>query len=165
MKKLFIIVLFAVFAISTLTAQVKKPLSGLEQAADDSKYQSGAMFLSLNRYDKALQEFSEYLEIYYNGNHRHEAYKKIAEIYLQSFDYQKAADQYKSLYEEFSSSEDGLEGYFRAGICFQKMGYDDKAKDIFTEIQTNYPESAFARQSQAQLDLMKILSSDGLVSK
>ena len=165
MKKIFVLIIFTVFAISSLTAQVKNPKSGLEQAADDSKYQSGAMFFSLNRYDKALQEFSEYLEIFYNGNHRHEAYKKIAEIYILSFDYQKAADKYKLLYEEFSSSEDGLEGYFRAGICYQKMGYDDKAKDIFTEIQTNYPESSFARQSQAQLDLMKILATDGIVSK
>lgn len=165
MKKLSISFIICLFVITALSAQTKKAQSGIEQAADDSKYQSGVMFLSLNRPDKALQELSEYLEIYYNGNHRHEAYKKIAEIYMLAFDYQKAVDQYKSLYEEFSSSEDGLEGYFRAAICYQKMGYDDKAKDIFTEIQTNYPESAFARQSQAQLDLMKILSSDGIVAK
>jgi TolA-binding protein len=164
MKKIAVLILLSVFAVTALYAQ-KKPLTALEQAADDSKFQSGAMFFSLNKYEKALQEFSEYLEIYYNGNHRHEAYKKIAEIYILSFDYQKAADKYKSLYEEFSSSEDGLEGYFKAGICYQKMGYDEKAKEIFAEIQTNYPESSYARQSQAQLDLIKILNTDGIVAK
>lgn len=160
MKNIFLSLLVLFLSVNMISAQSKNIQTALEKAADDSKFQSGMMFMSLNKYDKAMQEFSEYLEIYYNGNHRHEAYKKIAEIYISSFDYQKAADKYKLLYEEFSSSEDGLEGYFKSAICYQKMGYDDKAKDIFSEIQSNYPESAYARQSQAQLDLMKILAGD-----
>lgn len=128
----------------------------LKQVADDMKYRRGAEFFRLEKYDFALNELYEYLEIYYNGTHRGDAYKKIAEIYIKFYDYQKAADIYKKLYEELSNTEEGLDAYFRAGLCYLKMGFDNKAEAIFQSIIQEHPGTTAAKNAQIQLELIKI---------
>ena len=91
---------------------VKAPRT-LDALADDVKFQNGLGFIRLKMYDKALETFNEYLEIYYNGNHRNEAYKYIAEIYFNRLEYLKAIDYYRALYEEFSNTEPRGGGLFQ----------------------------------------------------
>lgn len=38
----------------------------LDALADDLKFQNGIGFLKIKKYDKALETFNEYLEIFYN---------------------------------------------------------------------------------------------------
>ena len=125
--------------------------------ADDVKFQNGLGFIKLKMYDKALETFNEYLEIYYNGNHRNEAYKYIAEIYFNRLEYARAIQYYRALYEEFSNTEPGVEAFFNTGICYMKMGYDKEASEVFNEIIENHRESAFRQQAELQLDMLNIL--------
>ena len=134
---------------------IEKQLS-LEQVADDQKFSNGMNFLYLKRYDKALEEFLEYLEIYYNGNHRNEAYAKIAGIYFDRQYYLKAINYYKGLYEEFSDTEEGLGGYYNIGICYVKMGYDKQALEIFSRILREHPSSSQAAKAQIQIELLEV---------
>lgn len=129
----------------------------LDALADDAKFQNGLGFIKLKMYDKALETFNEYLEIYYNGNHRNEAYKYIAEIYFNRLEYARAIKYYTALYEEFSNSEPGIEAFFNTGICYMKMGYDKKASEVFNEIIENHRESAYRQQAELQLDMLNIL--------
>lgn len=129
----------------------------LDTLADDVKFQNGLGFIKLKMYDKALETFNEYLEIYYNGNHRNEAYKYIAEIYFNRLEYARAIQYYRALYEEFSNTEPGVEAFFNTGICYMKMGYDKKASEVFNEIIENHRESAFRQQAELQLDMLNIL--------
>lgn len=131
----------------------------LDKVADDRKFNNAYELLKLEKNEKALVSLHEYLEIFIRGNHRHEAYLAIAQIYFQRFEYQRAVKTYKTLYEEFSRDEKGIEGYFKAAICYKKMGYDSKAGEIFKEIIEYHPSSPWSRQSQLQLDIMKIISS------
>jgi TolA-binding protein len=96
-------------------------------------------------------------EIYINGQHKKEAYKKIALIYFEQFNYIKSIKALKSIYEEFSSSEEGIEAYFMTGICYQKMGFLDNAKQVFRSLIEEHPESNFAYQAKIKLDLIDIL--------
>jgi len=129
----------------------------LDALADDVKFQNGLGFIKLKMYDKALETFNEYLEIYYNGNHRNEAYKYIAEIYFNRLEYARAIQYYRALYEEFSNTEPGVEAFFNTGICYMKMGYDKEASEVFNEIIENHRESAFRQQAELQLDMLNIL--------
>jgi TolA-binding protein len=138
-------------------AEDAKAPGSLDALADDVKFQNGLGFIKLKMYDKALETFNEYLEIYNNGNHRNEAYKYIAEIYFNRLEYLKAIDYYRSLYEEFSNTEAGVEAYFNTGICYMKMGYDKKASEVFNEIIENHRESAYRQQAELQLDMLNIL--------
>ncbi|MCP4130690.1 MAG: tetratricopeptide repeat protein [bacterium] len=130
----------------------------LEKAADDMKFRNGIQFIKLNRDDKAIEALNEYLEIYYNGIHRHEAYKRLAEIAINKFDYQEAIKIYRSLFEEFSNSTEGVEAYYRIGLCYKKMGYDKKALRVFKEILSNFSDSDYAEQARIQVDMLKILN-------
>lgn len=154
MKKI-IFVLIIILA-STVSAQELD----LDKIADDRKYNNAHALIKLDQNSKAMTALQEYLEIFIRGNHRHEAYLAIASIYFHRFEYQKAVKTYLSLYEEFSRDEKGIEGYFRAGICYKKMGFNAKAGEIFKEIVAYHPSSSWARQSQLQLDIMKIISSN-----
>ena len=138
-------------------AEEAKAPQSLDALADDVKFQNGLGFMKLKMYDKALETFNEYLEVYNTGNHRNEAYKYIAEIYFNRLEYQKAIKYYNSLYEEFSNSEAGVEAYFNTGICYMKMGYDRKASEVFNEIIENHKDSSYRQQAELQLDMLNIL--------
>ena len=153
-----IIILMIFVPVSVLIAEEKNGLANLKKVADDMKFRNGIEFYKLEKFDRALNEFNEYIEIYYNGIHRNEALKKIAEIHIRLFNYQKAIDAYRMLYQEFSSSEEGMDAYFQIGICYKKMGFDSKAESIFKNIIEEYPNTSSAYNSQIQLDLLKISS-------
>jgi TolA-binding protein len=129
----------------------------LDALADDLKFQNGIGFLKIKKYDKALETFNEYLEIYQNGTHRHEVYRQIAEIYFNRMEYLKAVDKYRALYEEYSNTESGVEAYFNIGICYIKMGNEKKAAEIFNDIVENHADSAYRPQAELQLNMITIL--------
>ncbi|MBP7737289.1 MAG: tetratricopeptide repeat protein [Spirochaetes bacterium] len=138
-------------------ADVKDESQSLDALADDLKFQNGVGFLKIKKYNKALETFNEYLEIYYNGTHRHEVYRHIAEIYFNRMEYMKAIDNYRALYEEFSNTESGIEAYFNIGICHIKMGNEKKAAEIFNDIVENHADSAYRQQAELQLSMIDIL--------
>jgi len=121
------------------------------------KYQNGVEFMKINDYGRALNEFNEYLEIYIHGIHRGNAYRNIAEIYISRFDFQRAIKAYLSIYQEFSFSEEGIDAYFQAGICYKKMGYDQKAAEIFRYIAAEHAGTGAAYNAGIQLELIKII--------
>ncbi|MFC1670211.1 tol-pal system YbgF family protein [Spirochaetota bacterium] len=131
----------------------------LEKISDDLKFQNGLQFVKLEKYNKAIEELNEYLEIHINGIHRHEAYKLLGRIYFKRFNYQMAIKIYRYLYEEFSTTEYGVEGYYLIGICYKKMGFDKNAISAFREIISNHPESNYSHRARTQLDLLKLLNS------
>jgi TolA-binding protein len=138
-------------------ADVPKEQQNLDVLADDLKFQNGAGFIKIKMYDKALETLREYLEIFYNGNHRHEAYRLIAEIYFNRMEYTRAIENYRALYEEFSTSDSGIGAYFNIGICYVKMGDEKKAAEIFNDIVDNHPESTYRPQAAMQLDVLNII--------
>jgi TolA-binding protein len=155
-----IVVLLALCVISPASlraADEKEAGQTLDVLADNLKFQNGVYLMNLKMYDKALETLQEYLEIYLNGNHRHEAYKLIGDIYFNRLEYEKAIRSYQSLYEEFSGTESGVEAYFDIGLCYHKMGYEKKAAQIFNDIATNHPESMYTKDARLQLDVIKII--------
>jgi len=155
----FAAILFLTLSFSMISAAEEKTgLANLKKVADDMKFQNGMEFYKLEKFDRSLSEFNEYIEIYYDGIHRNEALKKIAEIHIRFFDYQKAIEAYKLLYQEFSSTDDGIDAYFQIGILYKKMGFDSKAEAIFKFIVEEHPGTSAAYNSEIQLDLLKISS-------
>lgn len=156
MKKTIIGILILMISGSGLYAEQKTGAINLKQVADDMKFRKGAEFYRLERYDLALNELYEYLEVYYDGTHRGEAYRKIADIHIRQYNYQKAVEIYRRLYEEFSSTDEGIDGYFQMGVCYLKMGYDSKAEAIFKSIIQEHPGTTGASNAEIQLELLKI---------
>lgn len=156
MKKKSIVFILLLAVVSALYAEDKTGAVNLKQVADDMKYRKGAEFYRLEKYDLALNEFHEYLEIFYDGTHRAEAYRRIAEIHIKQYDYQKAVEIYRLLYEEFSNTDEGIDGYFQMGLCYLKMGFDSKAEAVFKSIIQEHPGTVAAQNAETQLELIKI---------
>lgn len=129
----------------------------LSKIADDLKYENGMHFYDMKLYDKSLRELNEYLEIYINGLHRKEALWTIGTIYFKKFDYPRAVKSYKSLYEEFSTSEEGVKAYYHTGICYLKMGFSEKAEKVFSTIMEDHPDSPYSSQARTQITLIRIM--------
>jgi len=154
--RFFVIFLLIIGYQSGVTAEEATGLANLKKVADDMKFQNGMEFYKLEKFDRALNEFNEYIEIYFDGIHRNEALRKIAEIHIRFFNYQKAIDAYRALYQEFSSTDEGVDAYFQIGICYKKMGFDSKAEAIFKYLIEEHPGTSAAHNAQIQLDLLKI---------
>ena len=156
-----LIFLFSVNLFAQNQVQTQQPSKevkiDLGTFSDNTNYENANQFYNLKRFDLANELFNEYLEIYPNGLHRKEAYKKIALMLFEKFNYLKSIKVFNSLYEEFSNSEEGIEAYFMTGICYQKMGFTEKAKQIFNSLIEEHPESNFAPQARTKLDLIEIL--------
>ncbi len=159
MKKCIILSFIVLFFTAGYFYGIAEDVSGaanLKKAADDMKFSNALGFYKLERYDRALNEFYEYIEIYYDGIHRGEAFRKIAEIHIKNFSYQKAIEAYNNLYQEFSGTDEGLDAYFQAGVCYKKMGFDSKAEVIFKYIMANHPGTSAAYNSEIQLELLRM---------
>ncbi|HNX25476.1 MAG TPA: hypothetical protein PKG60_15620, partial [Spirochaetota bacterium] len=116
----FMAVILLIFSFAVISsAEENSGLANLKKVADDMKFQNGMEFYKLEKFDRALNEFNEYIEIYFDGIHRNEALKKIAEIHIRFFDYQKAIEAYRTLYQEYSSTDEGIDAYFQIGICYK----------------------------------------------
>ncbi len=137
--------------------QGKGENSALLKVSDNIKFENAMQFYRLRNYDRALLEFKEYLEVFIYGEHRNEAYRCIAGIYFDMFEYEKSIMAYNSLYEESINTEEGIEAFYKTGICYQKMGKDDKAKQVFDSIIRQYPYSGYAHLSKIQMDLLAII--------
>ena len=109
------------------------------------------------RISEALQMFNEYLEVYLTGAHRAEALRHVAAIHFNSFEYEKSIRAYMAIHEEAGTAEEGIEAYYKTGICYQKMGYEVKAQGVFQSIIEQYPYSSYAYLSRIQIDLLKII--------
>jgi TolA-binding protein len=149
----------ALFAQAQVQTQppAKEEKIDLGRFTDNTAYENASQFYKLKKFDIALELFTEYLEIYLNGVHRKEAFKKVALIYFEQFNYIKSIKALNLLYEEYNNSEEGIEAYFMTGICYQKMGFLDNAKQVFKTLMEEHPESNFAYQSKVKLDLIEIL--------
>lgn len=155
-------VLAAAFLIAASPAKAvegeTKASMDLDRVADDTKFENALQFYNLRDEHRALQEFHEYLEIYLNGAHRNEAYRHIARIHFDRFEYDKSVRAYSAIYEDSTGTEEGVEAYYRAAICYQKMGDGFRAHRIYQSIIEQYPYSNFAYLSKIQMDLMKIIA-------
>lgn len=129
----------------------------LGAVADDIKFENAMQFYSMGDYRKALQMFNEYLEVYLTGAHRGEALRHVAAIYFDRFEYEKSIRAYTAIHEEASNTEEGIEAYYKTGICYSKMGYDNRAQGVFQSIIELYPYSTYAYLSRIQIDLLKII--------
>lgn len=153
-KKILILSLILITFNSTLYSEETNRLTRLE---DNLKFNNGLLFLNLREYDNALREFGEYVEVYAQGIHRKEAIKNIGDIYFTRFNFIKALNTYRSLYEEFSNAREGNEAHLQMGVCYLKMGYYDNAEKIFKSIIDTTTDPSIIQSARIQLDLIDII--------
>jgi TolA-binding protein len=136
---------------------VSAAAGGTDRIADDMRYDNAFQFYRLEQYAKAQILFEEYLEVFTDGVHRESAYAALGRIHFTAYRYPKALKVFLGHYEEFSTTEDGVQAYFNAGVCYQKMGMKKEALAVFNRIVEDYPTYQAAQAARMQLDVMDVL--------
>ena len=153
-----IVVLSCMMPLFSVDKNGKNQIStNLDLISDDFKFGNVIQFVKIEKYDRALSEMREYLEIYPDGRHRYEIYSEIESIYFDNLNYLQAIKVNKKIYEEFGNSDRGVSAYYKIGICYNKMGYEDRAKKTFEKIIVEHPESLYAERAITQIELLSIL--------
>ena len=137
---IFAFVLFSA-ALSPLHAQETPAKQGasaegmnLDRVNDEVRYENAYQLYKIKRTGQALMLFGEYLELYAEGAHRKDVLRHMGDIYLSRNDYPRAIKYFSLLYEEFANDDEGVGGYYQTGICFSRMGKQEKAIEIFKDI-------------------------------
>ncbi|GEM_PF-273050 len=156
--RIFILLTVILSVPLALTADEAGSKRDLIRIADDMKYQNGLQFYLLKRENRALQEFNEYLEVFINGIHRKEVFATIAKIYFDQQEYSRSIQAYEDLYAEFPHSDEGVEAFFRTGLCYQKMGDEKRAREVFEILMRDHPDSHFAQRARIYLNISEILT-------
>ena len=153
------IIMLLLAAITPVAAQDAAEEPDLARIADDLKYENARHFYDMKLYNQSLRDMNEYLEVYIQGAHRKEAFMTIADIHFKRFEYRKAVKAYTSLYGEYSTSDEGIQAYFNAAVCHEKMGNEKKAREIYKSIMEDHPDSQQASMARTQIELLGILGS------
>lgn len=154
---LLTLIILLLIAITPLAAQETAEEPDLARIADDLKFENARHFYDMKLYNQSLRDMNEYLEVYIQGAHRKEAYMTIADIHFKRFEYRKAVKAFTSLYGEYSTSDEGIQAYFNAAVCHEKMGNEKKAREIYKNIMEDHPDSQQASMARTQIELLGIL--------
>lgn len=158
MKTLLISIVLFASMLPALAQDERKPLEhDWDQVTENLTFQRAEAFIELGKKDIALSRLQEYLEIYHDGVYRDRAMGYMAAIYYERYRYMKAASIYSDLYEEFSTTDRGIEGYYRAGLCYRRMGKYGEAQRIFEQIVNEHPGSAQASRARLQMQVLELL--------
>lgn len=101
---------------------------------------------SRGMYDLAIRGFKDYLLRYPTGELANKVYYYLADSYYAKKQYQeciKVIDEYLSKYQK---DEYLISMLYKKGLCFQQLGYNKQANEIFEYIKLHYPESKEAKE-------------------
>jgi TolA-binding protein len=76
----------------------------------------------------------------------------LAETLYQRQQYSKAAEEYERLYKMFPDGNKAVGSLYRLGLCYEKMGHSDEAKEAYQNVISIYPGSREALDAEKRLE-------------
>jgi len=123
--------------------------------APEALLRAGDMFSRAGKHEEALAVYQEFLQRYPNDPRASSVPQNIMFIawaYADKGEYEKAAQIFKIIAENFPKSEQAPEALLRAGDMFSKAGKSEEAAKIyskFVELYANDPKAASAMMNLA----------------
>jgi tetratricopeptide (TPR) repeat protein len=112
---------------------------------DELYYLKGLSELKSRRYKDARSSFEELLSRYPESALALDAHVGIGDSYLLEDDNGKAHKVYSEVLEKFPQSKNISWVYYKLGVCYKKMGSDDRARQYFGKVKDYSPGSFEAR--------------------
>ena len=107
------------------------------------------------RFDLAVMGFEAYIKSFPKSDMADEAQVYICSSYLNTGDYQKAADSCDTAIRTYPSGNALPEAYFRKGVALQSLQQLAPAGDAFDHVVKNYPDTVAAVQAKQRLEALK----------
>jgi tol-pal system protein YbgF len=106
------------------------------------------------KYDLALQEFSDYLKYFSKTDLAPNAQYYVGDIYYRKGDYENALQGFDAVLEHYSENSKTPDSHFMKGMSLRKMEKRDAAAREFRDVYAKYPDSEVAASAKEQLKQM-----------
>ncbi|HYL75196.1 MAG TPA: tetratricopeptide repeat protein [Bryobacteraceae bacterium] len=104
-----------------------------------------------NKYDLAVQEFTDYLKYFSNTQFAPNAQFYIGDIYYRKKDFPNALQAFDAVLEHWSDNNKTPDAHYMKGLVYMAMGRNDSAAKEFRDVYTRYPDAEVAAQAKARL--------------
>jgi tol-pal system protein YbgF len=115
------------------------------------QYRSALALVRQKEYDRAIQQFREFLRTNADSPLAGNAHYWIGECYYTLGDYSQAILQYNEVRQHFARSDRAAPALLKIGLSFLEMGNKSEARLAFQKVVNDYPTSPEAGQAREKL--------------
>jgi tol-pal system protein YbgF len=135
------------------TARVASvPAADRDDTADaPDQYRAALALVRQKEYDRAIQQFREFLRSNADSPLAGNAHYWIGECYFTLGDYSQAILQYNEVRQRYAKSDRAAPALLKIGLSFLEMGNKSEARLAFQKVVNDYPASPEAGQAREKL--------------
>ncbi|MBI3767798.1 MAG: tol-pal system protein YbgF [Deltaproteobacteria bacterium] len=135
------------------TARVASvPAADRDDSADvPDQYRAAITLVRQKEYDRAIQQFREFLRSNADSPLAGNAHYWIGECYFTLGDYSQAILQYNEVRQRYAKSDRAAPALLKIGLSFLEMGNKSEARLAFQKVMNDYPASPEAGQAREKL--------------
>jgi len=100
---------------------------------------------------QALLEFQELLVRFPTAEVADNAHYWIGQIYFERASFERALEAYQEVVQDYPSSDKLPEALLKAGLCLEKLGRSEDAKQVFKRLVLSHPDSEAATVAKEHL--------------
>lgn len=130
-------------------SKAKEPAKG--KTARDDQYATAYAYYKEGKYEKARNEFQNFLKAYPKTSYSDNAQFWIGESYYLEKKYEKAILEYEKVIKSYPNGNKTAQSLFRQGSCFLALGDKASARLIFQQVIKDYPNTSQARSARSKL--------------
>jgi len=114
-------------------------------------YRKGVALVQQREYDRAIQQFRDFLRTNPDSPYAGNAHYWIGESYYTLGDYSQAILQYNEVRQHYPKSDRAAPSLLKIGLAFLQMGNKSEARLAFQKVVNDYPGSPEAGQAREKL--------------
>ncbi|MEH6579105.1 MAG: tol-pal system protein YbgF [Amphritea sp.] len=128
------------------------PLSAADSTPTDAQaYQAAFALVRQKAFTEALSAFAEFIKLYPDSARIPNAYYWIGEVNLAEQNLKPAKAAFEKVITSYSDHRKAADATYKLGVIYHQMGDADKARELFMQTRSRYPESSAATLAQDYL--------------
>ena len=125
-----------------------------QNSGERQAYEQAFNVLKDGRYEQAIQEFTQFLSRYPNGQYAANAQYWLSEAHYVSRHFQIAINEFRKLIDKYPSSPKLADAILKLGFAYYELSDWTQARNMLTAVVTRFPSSSAARLANNRLDKM-----------
>lgn len=139
-------------SIASGTSAPLAPLPAADSTPTDAQaYQAAFALVRQKSFAKALQAFTDFIQLYPDSARVPNAYYWIGEVNLAEQTLEPAKVAFQKVVADYSEHRKASDATYKLGVIYHQMGDAENAKKMFLQTQSRYPDSSAAGLAQDYL--------------
>ncbi|NVK56413.1 MAG: tol-pal system protein YbgF [Alteromonadaceae bacterium] len=134
------------------TPSTGQPASSSSGASESEAYEKAVnLILKSREYDKAIPEFQAFIARFPDSTYAPNAHYWLGQLLFNKQQWQDAASQFEMVANKFTDSVKRPDALLKLGIIAEKTGNQARAKALFNEVISAYPDSSARKLAEVRL--------------